>query len=135
MKIYIRNASGYKKISVEHGETIIDLGLHNEQEAKDLALDLYNNIFDLLGTEKMAALILGDQDMVDEIRGQLNDNNKVNMEITKEEYLNLRLARLSLDFLERAGVDNWDWYGEAFKPEGEKSFDQLEEELTKEILG
>jgi hypothetical protein len=33
--------------------------------------------------------------------------------ITKDEYENLKRDKRKLDALERNGVDNWEWYGDA----------------------
>ena len=35
------------------------------------------------------------------------------VEIGKTEYENLRRDTIKLEALEEAGVDNWEWYGEA----------------------
>lgn len=37
------------------------------------------------------------------------------MEITQEEYEQLIEARKKLNALEAAGVDNWEWYGDAME--------------------
>lgn len=35
--------------------------------------------------------------------------------ITKEEYRDLQRAQAKLEALEVAGVDNWEWYGDALE--------------------
>lgn len=47
------------------------------------------------------------------------------MEITKKEYYRLKCAELKLTMPEVGGVDNWDWYGDAFNPDEEASFSDL----------
>ncbi len=55
------------------------------------------------------------------------------MNITKDEYLRLRLAEAKLSMLEGGGVDNWQWYAPTLWPDGEKTIDQIEEEIKAEI--
>lgn len=35
--------------------------------------------------------------------------------ISKQEYASLRESQLMLEALEEAGVDNWEWYGDAMQ--------------------
>ena len=58
-----------------------------------------------------------------------------NITITKQEYFQLKLAEATLDMLQGAGVDNWDWYTDALYPEGEEDLEEIEIYLRKEILG
>jgi hypothetical protein len=53
--------------------------------------------------------------------------------ITKDEYLILRKAQLTLDRLEIGGVDNWEWYGESLNPDNEMEIDDAFDALEKEI--
>lgn len=55
--------------------------------------------------------------------------------ISKDEYLSLRKAELTLNLLEAGGVDNWEWYGESLNPDGEPSFEEKEEKLIESIKG
>lgn len=34
--------------------------------------------------------------------------------LTRKEYIQLKRAELLLECLQSGGVDNWDWYGEAY---------------------
>ena len=56
------------------------------------------------------------------------------MEISKEEYLRLRVADATLTRLNAGGVDNWEGYGDSLNPEGEESFEVLYALLRHEIL-
>lgn len=56
------------------------------------------------------------------------------MEITETEYFDLKRAELKLARLEAAGVDNWDWYGDALNPDGEESYDDAVEKLKAELF-
>jgi len=58
-----------------------------------------------------------------------------NITITRQEYYELRLSSSKLDMLECAGVDNWEWYGEAYWPEDGEDLDDLEAGLHREIFG
>jgi len=58
-----------------------------------------------------------------------------NVTITKEEYIRLKIGEMTLIRLEHGGVDNWEWYGESLNPDGELSFDEMEESIRKEIKG
>lgn len=57
------------------------------------------------------------------------------IEITKMEYLNLRLQAEELRRLNNAGVDNWEWHGDAIYSDeyNEITMDEFEENLKKEI--
>ncbi len=58
------------------------------------------------------------------------------MEISKEEYLRLKICEARLLLLEQGGVDNWEWYSYSLNPDfGEESISTIAERLTKEILG
>ena len=59
------------------------------------------------------------------------------IEITKEEYLGLKLCELKLNMLECGGVDNWEWYGESLYGDQleDGDFEKLSEELKEKILG
>ena len=51
------------------------------------------------------------------------------IKITKERLLELLKSELKLNMLDAYGVDNWDGYGDALNPEGEKSYRELAKEL------
>lgn len=55
--------------------------------------------------------------------------------ISKKEYYELKCADAKLTMLECGGVDNWSWYSESLYPDGEKDYNEVCEELRKEILG
>jgi hypothetical protein len=55
--------------------------------------------------------------------------------ITKEDYFQLMCDSLRLSMLQNAGVNNWEWYGEAFNPEGEEDYNAQYKELRRDILG
>lgn len=57
------------------------------------------------------------------------------IEITKQEYFNLRKSSEILNRLENGGVDNWDWYSDSIYDENLQDFDEFEEELKEEIWG
>lgn len=52
--------------------------------------------------------------------------------IPKKEYAKLLKADTKLNLLENAGVDNWDWYGDALNPDGEQSYSDYCDEIDKE---
>lgn len=59
--------------------------------------------------------------------------------ISKSEYETLKRAQLQLIALEQSGVDNWDWYGEAYSDymkaavkAGLMSPDELDEDETED---
>ena len=55
------------------------------------------------------------------------------MEISKERLINLLKAEAKLDFLEGAGVDNWEWFGEALHGDDlESSYSEICEDIEKE---
>ena len=55
------------------------------------------------------------------------------MEISKERLINLLKAEAKLDFLESAGVDNWDWFGDALYGDHlELSYAEICEDIEKE---
>lgn len=49
--------------------------------------------------------------------------------ITRSELIDLLMNRIELQVLENAGVDNWEWYGEAFA-EYEDAYDEMYEEAA-----
>lgn len=49
--------------------------------------------------------------------------------ITRSELIDLLMARIELQILENAGVDSWEWYGEAFS-EYEDAYDEMYEEAA-----
>jgi hypothetical protein len=51
--------------------------------------------------------------------------------ISKKEYLRLQMDALTLNALERGGVDNWEWYGESLDDEYSENYEKLEEEYRK----
>lgn len=51
--------------------------------------------------------------------------------ITKREYLELQKQSLKLSYLERGGVDNWEWYGESLDNEYDDTLEELDMELKK----
>lgn len=55
------------------------------------------------------------------------------MEIDKKEYIAGQLAQIKMAMLEAGGVDNWQWYSESLSPEGEESYWDIKERLTKEM--
>lgn len=55
------------------------------------------------------------------------------IEITKEEYVRLKIGEIKLDRLENGGVNNWEWYDESLNPEGEESLYKIKEQLKKEF--
>lgn len=55
--------------------------------------------------------------------------------ISKREYFELRLERETLQMAEAAGVDNWQFWGECFRPDWGKSLAEREDELRLEIFG
>lgn len=54
--------------------------------------------------------------------------------ITKQEYYALKCSQLKLDLLSCAGVDNWDWYGDALNPDEGESFSQQCDTIHAEIF-
>ena len=44
-----------------------------------------------------------------------NPHHANNIVITREEYHKLKRAKAMLKALEAGGVDNWDWYSEAYR--------------------
>jgi len=52
---------------------------------------------------------------------------KDRIEVDKETYVGLLIDSAKLRLLEEAGVDNWDWYGEALE-ELEDEIDEIEKE-------
>lgn len=61
--------------------------------------------------------------------------SKDTVTLTKREYFNLSVAAEELRMLHNGGVDNWEWYGESLNPENEPSFLDIEDELSRVILG
>lgn len=57
------------------------------------------------------------------------------MEISKEDYFRMKSAEVKLTLLEHAGVDNWDWYGDALNPDDEESFSDWQDRFRKEVFG
>ena len=55
------------------------------------------------------------------------------MNISKDEYLKLKICELKLNLLERGGVDNWEWYNESLNPENEKSYNEMVDEIKEKI--
>lgn len=47
------------------------------------------------------------------------------IEIELSEYKNLLKDSAKLGMLDEAGVDNWEWYGDALNPEDQKSYSDL----------
>lgn len=54
------------------------------------------------------------------------------IEIELSEYKKLLKSAVKLNALENAGVDNWDWYGDAINPEGGISYSDLCEMIDKD---
>jgi len=44
-----------------------------------------------------------------------NPHHPDNVTIPREQYHSLKRSRAMLSALEAGGVDNWDWYGEAYQ--------------------
>lgn len=55
------------------------------------------------------------------------------IEISKEKYKDLLKQSVKLELLENAGVDNWQWYGDALNPEYAPHYDDLCDEIDEEI--
>ena len=57
------------------------------------------------------------------------------IEISLDEYINLKTRDLRLGYLECGGVDNWGGYGESLYPddEDEVDFDVAVEDMEKEL--
>ncbi len=55
------------------------------------------------------------------------------MEISKEEYIQLRTDSEKLSRLESAGVDNWTWYDDAIFPDDRPDMRAFEEDLRKQL--
>jgi hypothetical protein len=55
-----------------------------------------------------------------------------NIVISKNEYCRLLENEAKLEMLERGGVDNWEFYGEALYPDGQ-DFDDVMSEIKKKV--
>ena len=53
------------------------------------------------------------------------------IEISKDEYISLLMAKEKLDRLEIGGVDNWEWYGESISQE--EDLEDMEIRLEREL--
>lgn len=62
------------------------------------------------------------------LKKEQEEKSKETIEITKEEYIRLRIAEESLNRLEAGGIDNWEWYEESL---GE---DDYVEKITREVM-
>jgi len=61
-----------------------------------------------------------------------------NIEISREEYFELKLSFEKLQLLEAGGVDNWEWYSESLYPEDDKTgsdIESIEADLKLKIFG
>lgn len=54
------------------------------------------------------------------------------IEISKDEYISLLMAKEKLARLEIGGVDNWEWYGESINQE-EEDLEDMEIRLEREL--
>ena len=57
------------------------------------------------------------------------------IEITKKEYYNLKRRDAKLELLENGGVDNWTYYSDSLNPDDEDGYDEICEQLEKNLLG
>ena len=60
-----------------------------------------------------------------------------NIEISREEYFELKLSFEKLQLLEAGGVDNWEWYSESLYPEDDEvgDIEHIESRLKLKIFG
>lgn len=53
--------------------------------------------------------------------------------IDKKELVTLLIAQETLRRLNNCGVDTWEWYGESLNPEDEPDFDDICEQIGKDV--
>jgi len=53
--------------------------------------------------------------------------------ISKKEYIRLLVVDEKMNRLDRGGIDNWEWYGEAMYPNDEPDFEEFRENLEKKF--
>jgi hypothetical protein len=56
-----------------------------------------------------------------------------NIQISKKEYFDLKVAQEILRRLEVGGVDNWEWYGESISSDSEEDLDVFKQKLKNEL--
>jgi len=111
----------------------------DEQKMSDLENELYR-MSEAYNLRIYSRTLMAAAKRIHDLEAKVSETNRERlemdkMEITKEEYFQLKAAELELDMLNAGGVDNWEGRDDALWPDGEKSFADQKKELKKEILG